>query len=57
MFSNHASLGHALARRAVSEPPPENWNLPSWAPIVGFVDFIVFFPVFIVVSIAVERQA
>ncbi|KAK0645558.1 hypothetical protein B0T16DRAFT_492685 [Cercophora newfieldiana] len=48
--SHHANLGHALARRAFSEPPTENYNLPSWAPIVGFVDFLVFFPVFLIIG-------
>jgi len=49
MFSKHVHLGHALAKRAI-EDGPENWNLPSWAPIVGFVDFLVFFPVFLIIG-------
>ncbi|KAK0627745.1 hypothetical protein B0T14DRAFT_563524 [Immersiella caudata] len=49
MFAHHANLGHALARRALDEPS-ENWNLPSWAPLVAFADLIVFFPVFLIIG-------
>jgi hypothetical protein len=49
MFAHHANLGHALAKRAFNEPS-ENWNLPSWAPLVAFADLIIFFPVFLIIG-------
>lgn len=50
MFSQHASLGQALAKRAFSQADEEKWNLPSWAPVVGLVDLIVFLPVFLLIG-------
>jgi len=49
MFSHHANLAHALAKRAFSVPD-EKGNLPSWAPVVGLVDVIVFLPVFLLIG-------
>jgi hypothetical protein len=56
MFAHHANLGHALAKRALNEPS-ENWNLPSWAPLVAFADLIVFFPVFLIVGFHISIPA
>lgn len=55
MIHNHvATLGGALYRRAAEMPVGEgdgNMNqLPGWAVLVFFADFLVFFPVFLYVS-------
>lgn len=59
MLSSHvATLGGALYRRATDDfPQPDGppggggmGQLPGWAVIVFFADFLFFFPLFIYVS-------
>lgn len=46
----YVQLGSTLARRAVGERGPENYDLPSWALGIVIVIAVVFAPLFIFVS-------